>query len=153
MPYDAQPLAFGGDYNPEQWPEEVWEEDVRLMREAGVTLVSLGVFAWARMEPRRGAYDFAWLDRIIGMLDSAGIGVALATPTVVPPAWFYRAHPEALPVTREGCGWRSGRAGRSATRTRTTERLPRRSPRGWASGTAVIRRSRCGTSTTSTALR
>ncbi|MEV7884310.1 beta-galactosidase [Streptomyces sp. NPDC002817] len=102
MPYDGQPLAFGGDYNPEQWPEEVWEEDVRLMREAGVTLVSLGVFAWARMEPRRGDYDFAWLDRIIGMLDSAGIGVALATPTVVPPAWFYRAHPEALPVTREG---------------------------------------------------
>ncbi|MCX5332162.1 beta-galactosidase [Streptomyces sp. NBC_00140] len=102
MPYDGQPLAFGGDYNPEQWPEEVWEEDVRLMREAGVTLVSLGVFAWARMEPRRGVYDFAWLDRIIGMLHEAGIGVALATPTVVPPAWFYRAHPEALPVTREG---------------------------------------------------
>ncbi|MEU6379944.1 beta-galactosidase [Streptomyces sp. NPDC046909] len=102
MPYDGQPLAFGGDYNPEQWPEEVWEEDVRLMREAGVTLVSLGVFAWARLEPRPGAYDFEWLDRIIGMLDTAGIGVALATPTVVPPAWFYRAHPEALPVTREG---------------------------------------------------
>ncbi|NNN30586.1 beta-galactosidase [Streptomyces sp. S3(2020)] len=102
MPYDGQPLAFGGDYNPEQWPEEVWEEDVRLMREAGVTLVSLGVFAWARLEPRCGTYDFAWLDRIIGLLDSAGIGVALATPTVVPPAWFYRAHPQALPVTREG---------------------------------------------------
>ncbi|MFJ3665715.1 beta-galactosidase [Streptomyces sp. NPDC090106] len=102
MPYDGQPLAFGGDYNPEQWPEEVWEEDVRLMREAGVTLVSLGVFAWARTEPRPGEYDFGWLDRVLGLLHGAGIGVALATPTVVPPAWFYRAHPEALPVTREG---------------------------------------------------
>ncbi|PAZ17572.1 beta-galactosidase [Streptomyces sp. SA15] len=101
-PPDRLPLAFGGDYNPEQWPQEVWEEDVRLMREAGVTLVSLGIFAWSRIEPRPGEYDFEWLDRIIGMLYEAGINVDLATPTVVPPAWFYRAHPEALPVTREG---------------------------------------------------
>ncbi|NEB00076.1 beta-galactosidase [Streptomyces sp. SID13726] len=101
-PHDRLPLAFGGDYNPEQWPEEVWEEDVRLMREAGVTMVSLGIFAWSRIEPRPGAYDWDWLDRIIGMLHGAGIAVDLATPTVVPPAWFYRAHPEALPVTREG---------------------------------------------------
>ncbi|MCX4698724.1 beta-galactosidase [Streptomyces sp. NBC_01373] len=101
-PHDRLPLAFGGDYNPEQWPQEVWEEDVRLMREAGVTMVSLGIFAWSRIEPRPGEYDFEWLDHVIGMLDEAGIGVDLATPTVVPPAWFYRAHPEALPVTREG---------------------------------------------------
>ncbi|GCB46864.1 beta-galactosidase [Streptomyces sp. NL15-2K] len=80
----------------------MWEEDVRLMREAGVTLVSLGIFAWSRIEPRPGEYDFEWLDRIIGMLYETGINVDLATPTVVPPAWFYRAHPEALPVTREG---------------------------------------------------
>ncbi|WP_406218955.1 beta-galactosidase [Streptomyces canus] len=101
-PHDRLPLAFGGDYNPEQWPEDVWEEDVRLMGEAGVTMVSLGIFAWSRIEPRPGEYDWDWLDRIIGMLHEAGIGVDLATPTVVPPAWFYRAHPRALPVTREG---------------------------------------------------
>lgn len=123
------------------------------MREAGVTLVSLGVFAWARMEPRRGAYDFAWLDRIIGMLHEAGIGVALATPTVVPPAWFYRAHPEALPVTREGVRLAFGSRGAICHSNPTIERPRRRSPRGWASGTGVIRRSRCGTSTTSTAPR
>ncbi|WP_329115365.1 beta-galactosidase [Streptomyces sp. NBC_01465] len=102
LPHDRLPLAYGGDYNPEQWPREVWEEDVRLMREAGVTVVSLGVFAWARTEPRRGTYDWEWLDTIIGMLHAAGISVDLATPTVVPPAWFYRAHPDALPVTRDG---------------------------------------------------
>ncbi|MQS08262.1 beta-galactosidase [Streptomyces alkaliphilus] len=95
-------LAYGGDYNPEQWPEEVWVEDVALMREAGVTMVSLGIFSWARLEPRRGEYDFGWLDRIIDLLHGAGIRVDLATPTVVPPAWFYREHPDALPVTREG---------------------------------------------------
>ena len=102
VPHDRLPLAFGGDYNPEQWPREVWEEDVRLMREAGVTAVSLGVFSWARLEPRPGEYDWEWLDTVIGLLHGAGIAVNLGTPTVVPPAWFYRAHPDALPVTREG---------------------------------------------------
>ncbi|WP_416984816.1 beta-galactosidase [Streptomyces sp. T028] len=95
-------LAFGGDYNPEQWPESVWHEDVRLMREAGVTMVSVGIFSWALLEPSPGVYDFGWLDRIIGLLHDNGIRVDLGTPTVVPPVWFYRAHPDALPVTPEG---------------------------------------------------
>ncbi|MFI8189291.1 beta-galactosidase [Streptomyces sp. NPDC085946] len=95
-------LAFGGDYNPEQWPESVWQEDVRLMREAGVTMVSVGIFSWALLEPAPGEYDFGWLDRVLGLLHENGIRVDLGTPTVAPPAWFYRAHPEALPVTAEG---------------------------------------------------
>ncbi|MTE18484.1 beta-galactosidase [Streptomyces sp. TRM43335] len=104
-------LAYGGDYNPEQWPEEVWHEDVALMREAGVTMVSVGIFSWAMIEPREGEYDFDRLDRIVELLHEAGIGVDLATPTVVPPAWFYRAHPEALPVSREGVRWEIGSRG------------------------------------------
>ncbi|MEX1652522.1 beta-galactosidase [Streptomyces pseudovenezuelae] len=95
-------LAFGGDYNPEQWPESVWDEDVRLMREAGVTMVSVGIFSWALLEPEPGVYDFGWLDRILGLLHENGIRVDLGTPTVVPPAWFYRAHPDALPTTADG---------------------------------------------------
>ncbi|MFJ1787048.1 beta-galactosidase [Streptomyces anulatus] len=95
-------LAFGGDYNPEQWPEAVWQEDVRLMREAGVNLVSVGIFSWALLEPEPGRYDFGWLDRVLDLLHENGIRADLATPTVAPPAWFYRAHPDALPVTREG---------------------------------------------------
>ncbi|MFE5030859.1 beta-galactosidase [Streptomyces sp. NPDC056683] len=95
-------LAFGGDYNPEQWPESVWQEDVRLMREAGVTMVSVGIFSWALLEPAPGEYDFGWLDRVLDLLHENGIRVDLGTPTVAPPAWFYRAHPEALPVTAEG---------------------------------------------------
>ncbi|WP_410539043.1 beta-galactosidase [Streptomyces sp. KL2] len=104
-------LAYGGDYNPEQWPEEVWHEDVALMREAGVTMASVGIFSWAMIEPAEGVFDFGRLDRIIELLHGAGIGVDLATPTVVPPAWFYRAHPEALPVSREGVRWEFGSRG------------------------------------------
>ncbi|MGX1564339.1 beta-galactosidase [Streptomyces sp. NPDC055506] len=95
-------LAFGGDYNPEQWPESVWQEDVRLMREAGVTMVSVGIFSWALLEPSPGVYDFGWLDRVLDLLHENGIRVDLGTPTVCPPVWFYRAHPEALPVTPDG---------------------------------------------------
>ncbi|MFF4394635.1 beta-galactosidase [Streptomyces sp. NPDC001480] len=95
-------IAYGGDYNPEQWPEEVWAEDVRLMREAGVTMVSVGIFSWALMEPAEGVYDFSRMDRILGLLHENGIAADLATPTAAPPAWFFRAHPEALPVDRDG---------------------------------------------------
>ncbi|MFF6953371.1 beta-galactosidase [Streptomyces iakyrus] len=101
-------LAFGGDYNPEQWPESVWQEDVRLMREAGVTMVSVGIFSWALLEPAPGRYDFGWLDRLLDLLHGHGIRVDLGTPTVVPPVWFYRAHPEALPVTAEGVRYEFG---------------------------------------------
>ncbi|MEY9968057.1 beta-galactosidase [Streptacidiphilus sp. MAP12-16] len=95
-------LAFGGDYNPEQWPEEVWADDMALMREAGVTMVSVGVFSWALLEPAPGVYDFGWLDRLLALLHEHGIAVDLGTPTTVPPAWFYQRHPEALPVTKDG---------------------------------------------------
>ncbi|MEV1024809.1 beta-galactosidase [Streptomyces sp. NPDC050264] len=95
-------LAFGGDYNPEQWPESVWHEDVRLMREAGVTTVSVGIFSWALLEPAPGAYEFGWLDRVINLLHENGITVDLGTPTVAPPKWFYDRHPDALPVTADG---------------------------------------------------
>jgi beta-galactosidase len=95
-------LCYGGDYNPEQWPESVWTEDMALMREAGVSLVSLGVFAWSRCEPREGEYEFGWLDTVMDLLAEAGIRAGLATPTAAPPPWFSLAHPDALPVTREG---------------------------------------------------
>ena len=95
-------MIYGGDYNPEQWPEKVWHQDVRLMGEAGVNLVSLGIFSWAKLEPRPGEYDFGWLDRIIGLLHDAGVMVNLATATASPPPWLARLHPESLPVTRTG---------------------------------------------------
>ncbi|MDX3227684.1 beta-galactosidase [Streptomyces sp. ME19-01-6] len=104
-------LAYGGDYNPEQWPESLWPEDIRLMREAGVTMVSVGIFSWALLEPEPGRYDFGWLDRLLDLLHEAGIAVDLGTPTVAPPAWFYSAHREALPVSREGVRYEFGSRG------------------------------------------
>jgi len=95
-------FAFGGDYNPEQWDRAVWDEDVALMREAGVNLVTLGVFAWASLEPAPGTFTFGWLDDVMDLLHANGISVDLATPTAAPPAWLAREHPETLPVTEDG---------------------------------------------------
>ncbi|MBL1101767.1 beta-galactosidase [Streptomyces coffeae] len=95
-------LLFGGDYNPEQWPEEVWDEDVRLMSEAGVNLVTVAVFAWSRLEPAPGVHDFGWLDRIMDLLHEHGIAADLATGTATPPPWLVREHPEIRPVDAGG---------------------------------------------------
>lgn len=95
-------LAFGADYNPEQWPEVVWDEDVELMRRAGVTMVTLGIFAWAHVEPRPGEYDFGWFDRVMDRLHAAGIDVCLATMTASPPSWLARLHPDTLPRAADG---------------------------------------------------
>jgi beta-galactosidase len=95
-------LLFGGDYNPEQWTPEVWRDDVRLMRRAGVNLVTVGVFSWARIEPTPGERDLAWLDEVIDLLHGAGVGVDLATPTASPPPWLGVRFPETLPVDADG---------------------------------------------------
>ncbi|MGI5478861.1 beta-galactosidase [Streptomyces lavendofoliae] len=95
-------VLFGGDYNPEQWPEETWADDVRLMKQAGVTSVTVGVFSWARIEPRPGERDFGWLDRVMDLMHRHGIGVVLATPTASPPAWMGSLHPETLPRAEDG---------------------------------------------------
>ncbi|WP_188193951.1 beta-galactosidase [Nonomuraea sp. SYSU D8015] len=95
-------LLFGGDYNPEQWPEHVWAEDVELMKAAGVNLVTVGVFSWARIEPEPGARDFGWLDRVMDLMAGAEIAVDLATPTASPPPWLGRRWPRTLPVDESG---------------------------------------------------
>lgn len=96
------PLGFGADYNPDQWDREVWDEDVRLMRQAGVNIVSLGIFSWARLQPTEDTWDFAWLDEVMDLLHAHGIAVDLATATASPPPWLAAGHPEILPVTRAG---------------------------------------------------
>ncbi|MFB4275982.1 beta-galactosidase [Nonomuraea sp. MTCD27] len=95
-------IAYGGDWNPEQWPEETWEQDVALMREAGVNRVSVGIFSWSMLEPAEGVFDFGWLDRVMDLLAANGIRANLATPSASPPPWFGDAYPEALPVDADG---------------------------------------------------
>jgi beta-galactosidase len=95
-------IWYGGDYNPEQWDATVWAEDDALMRQAGVNTVTVGVFSWALLEPEEGRFEFGWLDATLDRLHANGIRVILATPTASPPPWFTFAHPDAMPVTREG---------------------------------------------------
>src|SRR6478735_3443895 len=143
MPSPLPALAFGGDYNPEQWPPAAHVEDRALMRESGVDLVTLGVFSWAWLQPTPDTWDFAWLDRQMDDLHAAGIRVDLATATASPPPWLTHGHPEMLPVT--AAGRRSARAPRSTAST------PSRSAPGSPSATTTTRRSRCGTCPTRSA--
>ncbi|MFE5239678.1 MULTISPECIES: beta-galactosidase [unclassified Streptomyces] len=101
-PLNVPGIAYGGDYNPEQWPLDVQLEDVELMREAGVGLLSVAIFSWAQLEPREGEFDFEWLDAVLDRLHAAGIRVALATATASPPPWLTRKHPEILPERPDG---------------------------------------------------
>jgi beta-galactosidase len=122
-------LWYGGDYNPEQWPAEVWDEDVRLMRRAGVTVATVGVFSWARLEPADGRFEFGWLDDVLDRLHAGGIRVDLATATASPPPWLVLAHPDVLPVTEDGVrlsvGSRQHYNPSSATYRRYADRLVR----------------------------
>ena len=107
-PHDG--LAFGADYNPEQWPRAVWDDDVRAMRAAGVNIATLGVFAWAHLQPTANTWTFEWLDEVMDLLHHNGIAVNLATATASPPAWLTTLHPEILPVTARGeTLWPGGR--------------------------------------------
>jgi beta-galactosidase len=97
-------LLYGADYNPEQWPESLWVEDMRLMKLAGVNMVSINIFSWALLEPSLDHYEFDQLDRIMHLLAEHGIAVDLGTATASPPPWMSLLYPDILPVTREG--WR-----------------------------------------------
>lgn len=99
---DAPPLLLGAAWYPEQWPESHWEHDLALMEAAHVHLVRIGEFAWSRMEPREGVYDFGWLDRAIAAAARHHIVVVLGTPTAAPPAWLTEKYPDTLRVNNEG---------------------------------------------------
>jgi beta-galactosidase len=81
-------------YYPEHWPEERWETDARLMQEAGISQVRMGEFAWHRMEPVEGQYEFGWLRRAIDLYAQYGIGTILCTPTPTYPAWLHKKYPD-----------------------------------------------------------
>ena len=101
-------MFFGGDYSPEQWPESVWREDMRLMREAGVNLVSIGIFSWAKLQPSPRRYTFDWFDRLMDLLAENGIFADIATATASPPPWMAKLYPDSLPVGRDGLPYHPG---------------------------------------------
>lgn len=95
-------MQLGVCYYPEHWPAERWPVDAQLMRQAGLSLVRIGEFAWQQMEPAENQFDWGWLDQAIEVLAAAGLQVVLGTPTATPPAWLCRAQPDILPVDNQG---------------------------------------------------
>ncbi|QBF30837.1 beta-galactosidase [Thalassococcus sp. S3] len=93
---------LGVCYYPEHWPEDIWPNDAARMREAGITYVRIGEFAWSRLEPQPGQFQFGWLDRAIDILVSAGLKVVLGTPTATPPRWMLDRFPDMLAVDAQG---------------------------------------------------
>lgn len=95
-------MKIGVDYYPEQWDKSLWAKDVEMMREAGVKIVRMAEFAWSRLEPKEGKYQFEWLDEIVDLFEQAEIEVVLCTPTNTPPLWLFEKHPEIIQVGKDG---------------------------------------------------
>lgn len=95
-------MRLGTCYYPEHWPEEIWAKDARRMVETGLTRVRIGEFAWSRIEPEPGRFDWGWLDRAVDTLHSAGLGIIMGTPTATPPKWLVDRMPDMLAVDRQG---------------------------------------------------
>jgi beta-galactosidase len=95
-------LLLGASWYPEQWPESRWDEDLRLMQAAHITVSRIGEFAWSRMEPVEGKYDFDWLERAIAKAAQHNVAIVLGTPTPAPPAWMTQKYPEVLRVGLDG---------------------------------------------------
>jgi beta-galactosidase len=103
-------IYVGADYYPEHWPEERWETDLRLMREAGFNIARVAEFSWVLFEPEEGIYEFDWLDRWLKLAGEHGIKAIIGTPTAIMPAWLARKYPEALEM--KGTGKRTVWGGR-----------------------------------------
>ncbi len=102
------PMRLGACYYPEHWPEERWAIDARHMADIGLTRIRIGEFAWSRIEPRPGQYDWAWLDRAVATLDQAGLGIIMGTPTATPPKWLVDAMPDMVAIDAHGLPRRFG---------------------------------------------
>ena len=99
---------LGSCYYPEHWPEEQWQKDAEDMMKSGFLWVRIGEFAWSRIEPEEGVFNFDWLDRAISILGSAGLNIVMSTPTATPPRWVVDKWPDMLIVDAEGRARQSG---------------------------------------------
>jgi len=102
-------IFYGGDYNPDQWDEEIWEEDIKLMKILRVNAVTLPVFSWAKLQPSEDKFDFSWLDKVINLLSKNNIDIIMATPTAAQPPWMSKKYPEMLVTDIKGNKHKHGR--------------------------------------------
>ncbi|HUI44234.1 MAG TPA: beta-galactosidase, partial [Terriglobia bacterium] len=101
-------FIYGVDYYPETWSESQREKDAQMMQAAGINFVRLAEFAWVKMEPSEGRYDFEWLDRALKVLNAHGIKAVLGTPSASPPAWLMAKYPDIAAMSPEGIRYRYG---------------------------------------------
>lgn len=95
-------MVYGGDYNPEQWDKEIWKEDMRMFKLAGIDFVRINIFAWALSQPDEVTYQFEWLDEVFDYVHEHGLKVGLGTGTAAHPAWMAKKYPDILQVDFEG---------------------------------------------------
>jgi beta-galactosidase len=135
-------MRVGVDYYPEYWPEARWAEDAELMKAAGINTVRLAEFAWSRLEPKDGEFDFDWLERVIGVLTERGISTLLCTPTAAPPPWMTTAHRDILPRDARGtirdAGGRRHYCPNSITYRRYCARIVRKMAERFGTNDAVV---------------
>jgi beta-galactosidase len=106
-----RPVQMGVDYYPEHWDPDLWEQDARLMADSGVRIVRVGEFAWSRMEPADGQFEWTWLDQALDTLHRNGLQVVIGTPTMTPPRWLTEKCPDILPVLPSGQLYHEGGRG------------------------------------------
>ncbi|MDR2896785.1 MAG: beta-galactosidase [Propionibacteriaceae bacterium] len=101
-PFSPQRWIYGADYNPEQWPEKIWDDDMVLAGEAGINAVTVNVFGWAGLQSDEVSFDFDQLDAVVERVSSAGLGIVMGTATASLPAWMSRRWPDVNRVDFEG---------------------------------------------------
>lgn len=95
-------ILYGGDYNPNQWPKDIWQEDMRIFKDAHINTATINVFSWAKIQPSEHEYNFDELDEIVDMLSRENYDIVFATSTAALPGWMVRKYPEVMFTDYEG---------------------------------------------------
>lgn len=95
-------FLYGGDYNPDQWPEQTWPEDIKVFKQADINSATINIFSWGILEPSEGHYDFSKLDKIVQELSDANFDIVMGTSTAAMPAWMFKKYPDVARVDYQG---------------------------------------------------
>ena len=101
-------MTMGACYYPEHWDKKLWAEDLERMRDAGITVIRIAEFAWNKVEPEEGKFEFGFFDEFLDLCEEKSMKVIFGTPTATPPAWLTEKYPEVLNATKEGVLYRHG---------------------------------------------
>lgn len=95
-------FLYGGDYNPDQWPEQTWPEDIKVFKQADLNSATINIFSWGILEPSEGHYDFSKLDKIVQELSDSNFDIVMGTSTAAMPAWMFKKYPDVARVDYQG---------------------------------------------------